>query len=251
MGIPGENLNGVYSANEFLTRVNLMRAYEFPHVRHAGVARTQGRGRGRGQRGDGCGAHRPETRRRGGLPRVSADRGRDAGTRRGDPSRASRRASSSRCSARRSRSSGRDGWVTGMIATSHGAHRARRERPARAGVRDGLRLRDRVRHGDHGGGHAREPAAARGGPRLSSSPRAATSLTDEDGATNLPGVYRRRRHRHRGGDRHPGDGRGQDGRSGDGRVAPRAVETHSECELPVRQWVESDHDERPSGPSVG
>jgi glutamate synthase (NADPH/NADH) small chain len=30
MGIPGENLNGVYSANEFLTRVNLMRAYEYP-----------------------------------------------------------------------------------------------------------------------------------------------------------------------------------------------------------------------------
>lgn len=30
MGIDGENLNGVYSANEFLTRVNLMRAYEFP-----------------------------------------------------------------------------------------------------------------------------------------------------------------------------------------------------------------------------
>jgi glutamate synthase (NADPH/NADH) small chain len=30
MGIPGENLGGVYSANEFLTRVNLMRAYEFP-----------------------------------------------------------------------------------------------------------------------------------------------------------------------------------------------------------------------------
>ena len=28
MGIPGENLNGVYSANEFLTRVNLMKAYE-------------------------------------------------------------------------------------------------------------------------------------------------------------------------------------------------------------------------------
>jgi glutamate synthase (NADPH/NADH) small chain len=28
MGIPGENLNGVYSANEFLTRNNLMRAYD-------------------------------------------------------------------------------------------------------------------------------------------------------------------------------------------------------------------------------
>jgi glutamate synthase (NADPH/NADH) small chain len=30
MGIEGENLCGVYSANEFLTRVNLMRAYLFP-----------------------------------------------------------------------------------------------------------------------------------------------------------------------------------------------------------------------------
>jgi glutamate synthase (NADPH/NADH) small chain len=30
MGIPGENLNGVYSANEFLTRVNLMKGYLFP-----------------------------------------------------------------------------------------------------------------------------------------------------------------------------------------------------------------------------
>jgi glutamate synthase (NADPH) small chain len=30
LGVPGENLNGVYSANEFLTRINLMRAYEFP-----------------------------------------------------------------------------------------------------------------------------------------------------------------------------------------------------------------------------
>ena len=30
MNIPGENLNGIYSANEFLTRVNLMKAYQFP-----------------------------------------------------------------------------------------------------------------------------------------------------------------------------------------------------------------------------
>lgn len=30
MKIPGENLNGVYSANEFLTRINLMKAYKFP-----------------------------------------------------------------------------------------------------------------------------------------------------------------------------------------------------------------------------
>lgn len=30
MGIPGENFNGVYSANEYLTRTNLMCAYRFP-----------------------------------------------------------------------------------------------------------------------------------------------------------------------------------------------------------------------------
>lgn len=30
MHIPGENLNGVYSANEYLTRINLMKAYKFP-----------------------------------------------------------------------------------------------------------------------------------------------------------------------------------------------------------------------------
>ncbi len=32
MNIPGENLNGVYSANEFLTRINLMKAYQFPET---------------------------------------------------------------------------------------------------------------------------------------------------------------------------------------------------------------------------
>jgi len=30
LGIPGENLNGVFSANEYLTRCNLMRGYRFP-----------------------------------------------------------------------------------------------------------------------------------------------------------------------------------------------------------------------------
>ena len=32
MHIPGENLNGVYSANEYLTRANLMQAYSFPNT---------------------------------------------------------------------------------------------------------------------------------------------------------------------------------------------------------------------------
>jgi glutamate synthase (NADPH) small chain len=33
LNIPGESLDGVYSANEFLTRVNMMKAYDFPHHR--------------------------------------------------------------------------------------------------------------------------------------------------------------------------------------------------------------------------
>ena len=32
MEIPGNNLNGVYSANEYLTRINLMKGYEFPRT---------------------------------------------------------------------------------------------------------------------------------------------------------------------------------------------------------------------------
>jgi len=31
LGIPGEDLTGVFSANEYLTRANLMRAFDFPH----------------------------------------------------------------------------------------------------------------------------------------------------------------------------------------------------------------------------
>ncbi|HEY5997858.1 MAG TPA: NADPH-dependent glutamate synthase [bacterium] len=43
MDVPGENLNGVYSANEYLTRNNLMKAFEFPNAdtpikRHKNVA---------------------------------------------------------------------------------------------------------------------------------------------------------------------------------------------------------------------
>jgi glutamate synthase (NADPH/NADH) small chain len=32
LGVPGENLLGVYTANEFLTRINLMEAYKFPQA---------------------------------------------------------------------------------------------------------------------------------------------------------------------------------------------------------------------------
>ncbi|HOA05319.1 MAG TPA: NADPH-dependent glutamate synthase [Candidatus Fermentibacter daniensis] len=47
-GIPGENLLGVYSANEYLTRVNLMRAFDFPNsdtpIQRGGTVITVGGG---------------------------------------------------------------------------------------------------------------------------------------------------------------------------------------------------------------
>lgn len=47
MGIPGENLKGVYSANEFLTRINLMKAYKADSatpVQHAKTVAVVGGG---------------------------------------------------------------------------------------------------------------------------------------------------------------------------------------------------------------
>ncbi len=41
LGIPGENLNGVYSANEFLTRVNLMGGYKFPNEADTPIKRIK------------------------------------------------------------------------------------------------------------------------------------------------------------------------------------------------------------------
>ena len=47
MNIPGENLKGVYSANEFLTRINLMKAYRpdsTTHIQHAAKVAVVGGG---------------------------------------------------------------------------------------------------------------------------------------------------------------------------------------------------------------
>ena len=59
MNIPGENLNGVYSANEYLTRSNLMKAYLFPQY-DTPIAKGKKRGRpGRRKRGHGLGPDGP------------------------------------------------------------------------------------------------------------------------------------------------------------------------------------------------
>ncbi|MEI3056887.1 MAG: hypothetical protein V8T53_00645 [Eubacteriales bacterium] len=61
MGIPGEGLKGVYSANEYLTRSNLMKAYRDDSGNADDEGRLGSRDRRR-QRCDGRRAHRSEAR---------------------------------------------------------------------------------------------------------------------------------------------------------------------------------------------
>ncbi len=76
MNIPGEQLSGVYSANEFLTRANLMDGPVLPRGADADPHRQARRGRRRRQRRDGRGARLEAARRRGGRRDLPAHRGR-------------------------------------------------------------------------------------------------------------------------------------------------------------------------------
>ena len=114
MDVPGENLKGVYSANEYLTRVNLMGAWNAdsatPVLHGQRVV-----GRRRRQRRDGRGAHRAPPRRRRGDDRLPALRGRAAGAQGGGPPRERRRRRVQVPAPPRRRSSAtRTGWVTGL-----------------------------------------------------------------------------------------------------------------------------------------
>ena len=70
--IPGVNLIGVYSANEYLTRSNLMKAYRFPESDTPIDPRQARRGHRRRQHGHGLGAHGPAPRRRARVPGLPA-----------------------------------------------------------------------------------------------------------------------------------------------------------------------------------
>jgi len=85
LGVPGETLIGVYSANEFLTRVNLMRAYRFPEYDTPIKGYSGGR-----ECGHGRSPHRPQARGKGGACSLPTNRSRDAGPAGGDPPRKGR-----------------------------------------------------------------------------------------------------------------------------------------------------------------
>ena len=230
LGIPGEHLNGVYSANEFLTRVNLMRAYRFPEYDEP-VYRLPGPGRRRRRRRQHRHGRRPHVAAAGredaasDLPPL---RGRDAGARRGGQARegggdhfmcwttrssssATRKASHRRCAACR--------WSWASPTPRAAARRS----PIH-----GLGVRDAVPDGDH----------RRWGPRptrWSSRPRPDLKTTKQGYIAADPETLRdlearrlrRRRHRHRRRHRDPRHGRRPQG----GEVDPRVPEANRGDEL--------------------
>ena len=91
MGIPGESLNGVLSANELLTRCNLMRARDFPSFDTPLPPGKRVAVIGAGNTAMDAMRVSPAARRREGLLRLPPHRSRGPGARRGDPSRRGRR----------------------------------------------------------------------------------------------------------------------------------------------------------------
>ncbi len=205
LDVPGEGLKGVYSANEYLTRVNLMQAYAFPgadtpvlHGRRVVVVGGRQRGARRGADG--------ATPRRGrGDPRLPAHPGRDARAGRGDPARrgGGHPLRTPRRPRRRARRRGSVG--DGRRVHPHGAGRARRLRPPPAGPGGGHGARHPLRHRRGGHRDPCQPAADHDVPR--SRARAGGQRRHRRaGHDQPPRRLRGRRHRPGLGDRHSRDG---------------------------------------------
>jgi len=187
MGLPGENLNGVYSANEFLTRVNLMRAYEFPRA-------DTPVWRGRKVAVVGGGNVAMDAART--ALRLGADEVFLAYRRTADemPARAEEVHHAVEegvefkmlCSP--VEIVGHDGWVTGLVAT-----RMELGEPDESGRRAPVCVMDSEFRIDcdtviMAVGTRANPLLKQAAPGLELN-RRCYIVTDEDGATNLPGVY--------------------------------------------------------------
>ncbi|HET6498060.1 MAG TPA: FAD-dependent oxidoreductase, partial [Coriobacteriia bacterium] len=187
LGVPGENLNGVYSANEFLTRVNLMRAHEFPTV-DTPVAR----GRTVAVIGGGNVAmDAARTALRLGAEQVFLVYRRtedEMPARREEVCHAREEGVVFKMLCAPSAIAGRDGFVTGLVAT-----RMELGEPDASGRRAPVCVMDSefeiacdtviVAVGTRA-----NPLLARAAPGLELSARGYV-LTDNEGATNLPGVF--------------------------------------------------------------
>jgi glutamate synthase (NADPH) small chain len=187
LGVPGENLNGVYSANEFLTRVNLMGADEFPKS-DTPVAR----GRKVAVIGGGNVAmDSARTALRLGAEEVFLVYRRtedEMPARREEVHHASEEGVKFKMLCSPSEVVGREGFVTGLVAT-----RMELGEPDESGRRAPVCVMDSEFEIECdivivAVGTRANPLLAQAAPDLERSSRGYV-LTDDEGATNLPGVF--------------------------------------------------------------
>ena len=227
MGLPGENLCNVVSANEYLTRVNLMKAYLFPEYDTPAPKGTRVAVVGGGNVAMDCartalrmGAREATIVYRRTRDEMPAPRGGDRARRAGG--RALQYLTEAPCLRGR-----RAGLGARDALRPHEARRAGRLRPPASGPHAQVGLPHRRRHGGRRRGGRPQPGPLRGRP----GPRAHGARLHPDALRVGPderaeGVGRRR-HRHRRGDGDPGDGRGAPG----GRRHARPLERRG------RGWV--------------
>lgn len=187
LGVPGENLNGVYSANEFLTRVNLMRAYEFPKA-----DTPVWRGRKVAVVGGGNVAmDAARTAKRLGAEQVFLVYRRseeEMPARREEVHHAREEGIEFKMLCSPQEIVGKDGWVTGMVVTD-----MELGEPDASGRRSPVCVVGSEHTIDCDTvivavGTRANPLLTKAAPGLAVSPRGYI-VTDEDGATSLPGVF--------------------------------------------------------------
>ena len=217
LGVPGEHLNGVYSANEFLTRTNLMRAYKFPEFdepiydcRDRDVIVVGG---------GNTAMDAVRTARRLGAKTATLvyrrSRGRDAGPRRRGGSRARRGHriphvdQSGRVPGRRKRLADRG------ALRAHGTGRARRRRPPPPGADRRVGVRSAGQRGHHRRGHERQSYRPELGARPEDECEELHRGRSRNHAHLEAGRLCRRRHRHRRSNGDSGHGRGAQSGEGD------------------------------------
>ncbi len=204
MGIPGEDLKGVYSANEYLTRVNLMGAFrkdtDTPVLQGQRVVVVGGGNVA-------MDAVRTAVRMGAQEAVVAYRRGKDElPARREEVHHAEEEGVRFELHGRPGAHHRQRGWLGDRRGVpDDGAGRTRRVRPAATAGHPRLRVRHRLRHGRGGHRHAQQPDAhlERAGPQ---DQRVGLPRRRRGGHDERARHLRRRRHRARRGHRHPGHG---------------------------------------------